>query len=1396
MIDSNHFAQIINANPLPCLLVAADAPQFTIAAISKTYAVAAGSNQSALLNKSIADSNVEGVALLYGNGINGLLQSFNTVLKTGKADKFISNPVNRNGNNGEIAPTVNYESIPILNDDKSIAFIYHCLEDNPAEINALESTGRIDANHEALINASDDYIWSVDSNFCIITVNNAVQAMSLSLMNTTLKEGDPILRKEFGDEIYTMWADFYKRTLQGESISFHHKITNPSNHNTEYRLVNTSPMFNTKGEIFGAACRSKNITNDTLTLLALEKAKEELSDIINSSPDIICTFDGEGKFIKVNDAIEKILGYSPQEMIGKPSSSLILPEDFERFKVARNALKVDNHKSFFEHRCICKDGSLKWIAWSARWDDEKQTMFGIGRDITNKIKNEETILASEKKYRYLFENNPSPMLIWDLGTQQIIGCNEEAVTKYGYSKPEFLQLKLIDIRPPDDNTLLQPVVQFLKMEGDVFKKSVRHKKKNGDMLYVDINAHIIESEGKKVALVHIIDVTEKLLADEEREHALRQLKENQRKLLSAQRTAKLGYWLFDAAKENVFWSDEVYKIWNLPKKKSVLTYKHFLNSIHPDDKEVFDNAYKSALQNHTRLNIQHRIVLADGTIKWVHEKGRTVKGTKKNGFVFEGTIQDITEQKLLSLSLEESNQRYLYVTKATSDAIWDWDLATNALYWGEGFQHIFGYPVSENAQSIYSGFKNIHPEDRKRVQEKITGVIESREQMWTDTYRYKKENGTYADVADRGFILRNKAGKAYRMVGAMQDISKQKAEGQWLKLLESVVYNTNDAVMITWAAENEKSDRSIIYINESFTRITGYTQQELAGRSPTILSGPDTDIAAIKKYKASVKNFTPYETTAIAYKKNGQPFWAHSSVTPLLNDKGEYKYWISIQRDITYQKAAEASLNRALKEKESILESIGDAFFAVDKNWMVTYWNNKAEQILRLTKAQVLNKNLWEGYHYIDNEIFNACFNKAMNHNTVQRLEIFSERLNIWFDVSAFPSANGLSVYFKDISARKIAEQQIKSERNLLRTLIDNLPHAIYFKDNGARKLISNKQDCYLSGVEHEEEVLGKTDLEIFPQDEGRVGYDHDISVINGGKPLIDFEFLFKPKNGAPIWLLTTKLPLYNEQHEVVGLLGIGRDVTQQKETEQDLLVLNQELNKHVKQLAVSNSELEQFAYIASHDLQEPLRMVTSFLTQIEKKYQGILDESGKQFIHFAVDGAKRMRQIILDLLKYSRVGHEEDKKELIDLKELVNEVLLLCSGQIKETKAIVTVDEMPLLFAARSPMRQVFQNLISNSLKYHDKESGTQLRIKVSAKEQTYFWEFSVADNGIGIDPAFFEKIFVLFQRLHNKSEYSGTGIGLSITKKIIDAIGGKIRVESAEGEGSTFYFTVPKKI
>jgi PAS domain S-box-containing protein len=252
-------------------------------------------------------------------------------------------------------------------------------------------------------------------------------------------------------------------------------------------------------------------------------------------------------------------------------------------------------------------------------------------------------------------------------------------------------------------------------------------------------------------------------------------------------------------------------------------------------------------------------------------------------------------------------------------------------------------------------------------------------------------------------------------------------------------------------------------------------------------------------------------------------------------------------------------------------------------------------------------------------------------------------------------------------------------------------------------------------------------------------------------------------------------------------VIGSLQDINDRKVMELKMSSLNTEILQNMKELEKVNSELEQFAFVASHDLQEPLRMVTGFLTLLEKRYGNQLDEKAKSYIDFAVDGSNRMRSIILDLLEFSRAGKIETSEiDFVDLNFIVGDVMTLLNTAVHEADALVEIGELPTIKAVPAQMRQVFQNLISNGIKYRSADQQCKLEVGYDADDNG--GALYVRDNGIGIDSDYHDTIFEIFKRLHSKEEYAGTGIGLAITKKIIDSMGWEIAVISNLNEGTEF--------
>jgi PAS domain S-box-containing protein len=381
----------------------------------------------------------------------------------------------------------------------------------------------------------------------------------------------------------------------------------------------------------------------------------------------------------------------------------------------------------------------------------------------------------------------------------------------------------------------------------------------------------------------------------------------------------------------------------------------------------------------------------------------------------------------------------------------------------------------------------------------------------------------------------------------------------------------------------------------------------------------------------------------------------------------------------------------------------------------------------------------------------------------------------------------------QEIAAREKISEALAHERYLIDALLDTIPDHIYFKDDRSRFLRINKAMARLFKLESPDEAVGKSDFDFFTAEHAQRAFDDEQQILGTGQAVIGREEKETWPDGSVTWVSTTKEALRDRTGRIVGTFGISRDITGRKQAEQALADKAEELQR-------SNTELEQFAYVASHDLQEPLRMVASYTQLLGRRYKGKLDAEADEFICYAVEGATRMQVLINDLLAYSRVGTRGKPFSITDCNEVLARALANLKLASEEAQARITSDDLPPIEGDATQLMQLFQNLVGNAIKFRSSERRPEIYITATAQraehdERPRFeWLFAVRDNGIGIEEKYFERIFIIFQRLHTREQYPGTGIGLAVCKKIVERHGGRIWVESTVGKGSTFYFTLPK--
>ena len=385
----------------------------------------------------------------------------------------------------------------------------------------------------------------------------------------------------------------------------------------------------------------------------------------------------------------------------------------------------------------------------------------------------------------------------------------------------------------------------------------------------------------------------------------------------------------------------------------------------------------------------------------------------------------------------------------------------------------------------------------------------------------------------------------------------------------------------------------------------------------------------------------------------------------------------------------------------------------------------------------------------------------------------------------------------RDVAARHRAEEALAAEHHLLLSIIDTIPDHVYVKDVDGRFILDNAAHREMYGPKTDGTTTGRTVFDYYSAEEAARFDDDDRRVIEMGEGIFNHEDPRLQEDGSELWIQTTKVPLRDTDGSIIGLVGISANISGRKEAEE-------QLRRFAAQLESNNTELQNFASVASHDLQEPLRKIQAFSDRLRAKCGSVLSEQGLDYLDRMQGAAQRMQVLIQDLLKLSRITSRALPFEECKLGEIVRAVLSDLEIVIEQKNAAVEVGEMPTIQADPVQMRQLFQNLISNALKFQ--KAGEKPEVVVEGriyqmKERNIagaapgqqICKIVVRDNGIGFDPKFGDQIFVVFQRLHSRSEYEGTGIGLAVCRKITDRHGGSIVAKSAEGQGAAFIVTLP---
>ncbi|MBK9121599.1 MAG: PAS domain S-box protein [Chloroflexi bacterium] len=621
--------------------------------------------------------------------------------------------------------------------------------------------------------------------------------------------------------------------------------------------------------------------------------------------------------------------------------------------------------------------------------------------------------------------------------------------------------------------------------------------------------------------------------------------------------------------------------------------------------------------------------------------------------------------------------------------------------------------------------------------------------------------------------------------------------------LQALMDNTADAITA------QDATGKVIFANKAAAELTGYASvSEMLNQSVSSIQrryemfderGEPLSFSQLPRNRVFREGVGGAVRFRMHYVDDHSDRWIDLSSAPVFDANHKPRLAVNVFRDITESMQQHSRLAQILDNLPALVGMLTPDGILIEANRV-------ALRLANLQREDVLGKPFAETYWWSYDEVVKAQLQDAIRRAREGALVQYDVRVRVGegtfatIDFSLSPilddagKVTALLARAVDITDRLRMEREraeltalVGQERTRLETILSHIPGIVW---EGIGEPDGSQRVLYVN--RYAETVLGypverwyqKPSIwpEIVVSDDMPDAIERAMGVSEGGSPNV-IEFRLKASDGRIIPVESFTAVVGHDPHDGrTHRVGVIMDISQRKRNEALL-------KRYMARLKSSNEELQQFAYVASHDLQEPLRMVSSYLQLIEARYSELLDQDGKEFIDFAVDGANRMKQLIQDLLVYSRVETRQGRYTSVDMNDIIRQVQSNLALTIAETETTLEADELPKLVADQGQMVQLVQNLVSNAIKFRSQKAPT---VRFTAERIPGYWQFAIQDNGIGIEPKYQDRIFVIFQRLHGHGKYPGTGIGLAICKRVVERHGGRIWFSSEPGEGTTFYFTI----
>lgn len=955
--------------------------------------------------------------------------------------------------------------------------------------------------------------------------------------------------------------------------------------------------------------------------------------------------------------------------------------------------------------------------------------------------------------------------VWALDLEgRCVFINRAACRILGYSRDECLGQKLqCRIHAGHCDGWVCPkeacrVQSALESRSAVQVDDDEFRRRDGTSIAVKYSIQPVVVHGRsRGSVVSMVDITARKRAEEAQ-------RKSDEWLNCTQNAAGVGIFDLDIRTGQARVSEGQFRLYGLDPSGTWPSHEGWLKLVHPEDRERMDLPHELMFPGAQLTGTEFRIVLPDGSIRWLLSRATAFFDDAGRPTRLVGVNVDVTSRVQAETALNQ-----FFSASPTPMAIWGFDGRIRRV--NPSWEPILGFTAEQVVGTPL--FDRVHPEDRAAAEAEVKRLSISGKRTGFEC-RVRCNDESYRWLLLNGGVLKNEQ----VVYVTAQDITERKKAEEALRESEARFRSTFENALFGMAIVG--LDLRFLQVNQSLCRITGFAEQELLQTNFAAITHPD-DVRETQERKRSLMEGATSSVSATKryVRKDGQPVWVCAHVAAVRDAQGKPLHFITLVEDLTERKQAEEAARRSEEWLKFALNAAGIGLCYRGSG--VTHASEHQFRLYGLDPAEKwLVRERWlQSIHPLDRQRVESEQHLALEQGkpySFQFRAVWPDGSVHWLRCRGKEFQDGGSVrkaeITLDVTGRKRAEAALEEFFGMSRS-----PMAILGFDGYIKR--ANPALLQTWGLTAEE--LGQRPaIEFFhPDDRPAIQAELRKLMTSGGGAELECRGL--RRDGSSAWFLASATAAPDEEL----IFAVANDITERKR-------MAETLGLHAEKLARSNEELERFAYVASHDLQEPLRMVASFTQLLSKRYSGKLDETADRYIEYAVDGAKRMQQLIADLLAYSRVNSKEIDPRQADCEALVVAAMLNLRVAIDESGASIDWDQLPEVWVDQAQFIQLFQNLLGNAIKFRPKEAPP--RIHISAADTGAEWLFSVQDNGIGIEPKQAERVFQVFQRVHSRAEYPGTGIGLAVCQKVIQRHGGKIWVESELGAGSSFRFTIPK--